>query len=196
MKEKNELKEITGDTLVWQIIKEQKPKKYKLSELIAELKKPSADAEIRKNESKSFDTKTPKFDNEEWKLYWSSENKNISRWTDKYKKIKIIEVSNFGRVRFTYIDGKIEIKQQIEYYDLKTGYLCLEGNYNDLPDKFIYQMIANTWLIKDGNQEDTLGEWHVHHILNNGYDNRPENLIWIRKTLHFDKVHTPAREKQ
>ena len=63
MKEKNELKEITGDTLVWQIIKEQKPKKYKLSELIAELKKPSADAEIRKNESKSFDTKTPKFKN-------------------------------------------------------------------------------------------------------------------------------------
>jgi hypothetical protein len=44
----------------------------------------------------------------------------------------------------------------------------------------VYRFVAETW--SEG-PNDTL-DWEVHHITNNGYDNRPENLIWIKSRLH------------
>ncbi len=106
----------------------------------------------------SFKLKSENIDGELWKKYWNSEGKNVIRWHEKYKSIKLIEVSNYGRVRFTDINDKKEIKKQVEYYKNRIGYLYLEGNYTEFPDKFIYKMVAKTWLLKDKSQDSTFGE--------------------------------------
>lgn len=63
-----------------------------------------------------------------------------------------------------------------EFFKLKSknnDYLC------------VYHMVADAWLEKDA--EKTI----VHHITDDGYDNRPENLIWVsgdeHKQIHLGK---------
>jgi len=111
---------------------------------------------------------------EEWKTYME----NPSNWRAQYKEIKKVEVSNWGRVRFKKASG-IHIQKQVDKKN--NGYLELDG-YPSFP--VVYKMVAETWLSKDEHQDATLREWHVHHISNNGYDQRPENLIWLRSSLH------------
>lgn len=120
-----------------------------------------------------------------WKDYLKWQPTDTKRWRQKYKNIKKIEVSNLGKIRFTDINDKIEIKNQIECFSNKTGYLRLEGNYTALPDQFIYRFVAETWLEKETCDCDC---WDVHHINNNGLENTPENLIWLKRCQH-QKLH-------
>ena len=92
----------------------------------------------------------------------------------KYPDNEKIEVSNFGRIK---IDNKI-IKQ---HEDHKEGpdYLYIKGNVLD-EEIFVYRYVAKTWCLRPKNSKG----WHVHHISNNGYDNRPDNLIWIDSSSH------------
>jgi hypothetical protein len=46
--------------------------------------------------------------------------------------------------------------------------------------KYVYRFVAETWCQCP---DDAQGR-EVHHISHNGYDNRPDNLIWINKGLH------------
>jgi hypothetical protein len=50
----------------------------------------------------------------------------------------------------------------------------------------IYRLVAETWL--ECPFEDSTG-WVVHHITNDGYDNTPNNLIWVTKEQHTGKIH-------
>jgi hypothetical protein len=75
------------------------------------------------------------------------------------------EVSNFGRIR---LNDKI-----IEQKETKKGYLSVDGQY-------VYRFVAETWCNPPTNTQG----WEVHHITNNGYDNRPSNLIWIQSAMH------------
>ena len=94
----------------------------------------------------------------------------------KYHDIEIMYVSDMGRVKVKYktnISPNEEILAQSD--DIEGGYLRLPkfpgfGN--------VYRLVAETWLeeVKDKNI--------VHHINNNGYDNRVENLIWVNKEEH------------
>ncbi len=100
-------------------------------------------------------------------------------------------ISNLGRVKTP--DGKL---QDQEDKDGMLGYLQLtnwKGIQNDgsfsfakLKLEYVYQLVAETWLEKDeeGQKEFGNDRWEVHHITNNGYDNRPENLIWLKQRLH------------
>lgn len=169
--------------ILWQIVQEKVPKQYTLSELIGELKnnlEQNQNVAERKKRSNSFKMQKEDLPDEVWKSH-------PGKGWNKY------QISNLGRIKH---NGKIVPQKDKD--EKTTGWLVLDKEkFGSSVETgvYVYRMVAETWLIKDGNQEETFGEWHVHHISNNGYDNRPENLIWLRKTLHFDKVHKPAREK-
>jgi hypothetical protein len=85
---------------------------------------------------------------------------------------KIIEVSNLGRIK---IDGVLQKQEEMTY-----GYLYI--NLNDKINYNVYRMVGETWCPCP--VEETTRYWQVHHITNNGYDNRPENLIWVNSVEH------------
>ena len=137
-----------------------------------------------------------KADLERQKLYHSKIYNNIS--SDNLPEEKWIElkdipnytrytVSNWGRVKF---GGEI-IKQGDEQG--RYGYLLLD------PDKtkyithntYVYTLIAYAFLHKGTKKTEGL---HVHHIDNNGYNCRPENLILLTPAQH-SYVHAFSCEK-
>jgi len=89
----------------------------------------------------------------------------------KYKKNIEIQVSNFGRIIY---DGQI-----VKQYDVEKdkGYLYIKQIGTT---KKVWNLVADSWLIKP-NTECPLS---VHHISNNGYDQRPENLIYLTMCEH------------
>jgi len=86
---------------------------------------------------------------------------------------EVIEVSNLGRIK---VNNKLlEQKQE------KHGYLYVNLFDNNLK-YYVYRLVGETWCpcpVKITNKD-----WQVHHITNNGYDNRPENLIWVNTIEH------------
>ena len=127
--------------------------------------------------SKSFENQFENFDGEKFNSYKNTQ----------------MEISNFGRVR---IADKIEPQT-----DEKTGkgYLYLE-NWKDLQDnngikfdcEYIYEMVAEVFLndeaFKKEKENNKKCTWDVHHINNDGYENTPENLIYLKRCQH-KKVH-------
>lgn len=107
---------------------------------------------------------------EDWKLCNHFQN-NIKH------KNKKIEVSNFGRVK---VDGAIIVQDDISK---DKGELYIKEFGTTLK---VWTLVAKTWLgelPKDGYIYD------VHHITNNGHDNRPENLIWLKRYQHIKVKH-------
>jgi hypothetical protein len=93
----------------------------------------------------------------------------------KYPQNEKIEVSNLGRIR---IDNEI-IKQWED--DVKgKGWLKVKIAKIISYPEYVYRFVAETWCKKP----DETDGWEVHHISNNGYDNRPENLIWLKRAQH------------
>jgi hypothetical protein len=84
-----------------------------------------------------------------------------------------IEVSNLGNIK---IDGKI-----VSPFEKEPGYFYVM--LTNKIDYKVYRLVAETWC--EFPFEDTCG-WHVHHIVNDGKDNRPENLIWVNVTTHLN----------
>ena len=90
------------------------------------------------------------------------------------------EVSNLGRIRFN--DKNNEKKYLLQKAE-KYGYLKISdanpGEFNHSIN--IYEFISSAFL------GESIGK-HIHHINNNGYDCRPDNLILLTPTQH-SKVH-------
>lgn len=91
-----------------------------------------------------------------------------------YPKNNRIEASNLGRIK---IDNKVV--EQHDCYDGNKGYLYVKTTIVDYP--IVYRFVAETWCQCPN---VFLEGWQVHHISNNGYDNRPSNLMWLRKRWH------------
>jgi ribosomal protein L24E len=96
---------------------------------------------------------------------------------------KDIEVSNLGRIRY---DDHI-----LEQYDPQNnGYLFvnIKTKGETILEK-VYRLVAETWLERPDPKElpkdiKYLRYNTVHHISNNGYDNRIENLMWVTEWQH------------
>ena len=111
----------------------------------------------------------------------------------KYPNIEDLLVSNKGRLKY---NGKI-VEQVEEYqnnlYKTHIGYLQIKKNDNKdlwkiLKENYVYQVVAKVWLIKPENECQNC-IYEVHHITNDGYNNRPENLIYLTLCQH-NKVHS------
>lgn len=57
-----------------------------------------------------------------------------------------------------------------------------------LNDKYVYQIVAKTWLIKPQNSCSDC-TYEVHHISNDDYDNRVDNLIYLNEYEHSKINH-------
>jgi hypothetical protein len=78
-----------------------------------------------------------------------------------------IEASNYGRIR---INGTIA-----RQHEEKKGWLVVRiTNRIKYP---VYRLVAETWC--DCFMDDSFG-WQVLHVTGDGYDNSPDNLMWIR----------------
>lgn len=98
---------------------------------------------------------------------------NAPSWNGKY------QASNYGRIRIkNYDNGLYEIAEQINHPDLGKGWLVLEK----FPSVLVYLIVADAWL------EKAEPGWPVHHINNDGFDNRPENLVYVSQDVH-NKIH-------
>lgn len=109
------------------------------------------------------DTKISVFPGEIWK-----ELKDIDGFT-KYS------VSSFGRIKYNGV-----LILQDDEKD-RYGYLVLDNEHskNITHSVYVYSMVAYGFLGKLPNDGK-----HVHHIDNNGYNNRPENLILLEADQH------------
>jgi len=83
-----------------------------------------------------------------------------------------LEGSNFGRVRL----GDKILKQYQEEGKPK-DWLCVDCSEGK-KGIHVWRIIAGAWCMKRD------GANTVHHINNNGFDNRPSNLIWVTKDEH------------
>jgi tetratricopeptide (TPR) repeat protein len=96
---------------------------------------------------------------------------------------KNVEVSNLGRVK--------QNDCVLEQYDPKNnGYLFIDikSTRKTIPEK-VYRLVAETWLERPDIKEQPKVQKNecyntVHHISNNGYDNRIENLMWVTEWQH------------
>lgn len=94
-------------------------------------------------------------------------------------------VSNLGRIR---VNGVLVHQDDNNF----NGYLkmskTVEGKDSDNRSENIYTFVAAAFLpnYKEG--------MHVHHINNNGYDCRPENLILLEKGQHSIVHNFPVSE--
>ena len=113
-------------------------------------------------------------------------NVNIAYWTFRnYLKNSDdnIEVSNLGRIK---INNIIQRQEEIKY-----GYLFV--NINNKP-YYVYRLVGEIFCSCP--VEETNKDWHVHHITNNGYDNRANNLIWVNSDEHkfIESCYNPKKK--
>lgn len=106
-----------------------------------------------------------------------------------------IFVSNQARIKYLKDDGDFELLNQDEDPSISDfGYLVIdpEKKYPELHKLIsigyprVYKLVAMAFLGKNEYEGDGSV---IHHIDNNGYDNRPENLIWLTKKEH-GQIHS------
>lgn len=87
-----------------------------------------------------------------------------------------LEGSNLGRVR---LPGGPVLAQ----FESPPGYdfLCVSAEGQELP---VHQVIAALWHAVKGQPVGGPKDLQVHHLTNNGYDNRPSNLLWVTPEEH------------
>ena len=88
-----------------------------------------------------------------------------------------IEVSNLGHIK---INGSIVSPFEKD----KKGYFYV--TLQDKIDYLVYRLVAETWcefLLEDSNG------WHIHHIVDDGSNNRADNLIWCEGQMHLNRIH-------
>ncbi len=60
-----------------------------------------------------------------------------------------------------------------------TGYLWVE--IPNASKELVYRLVAEAWC-----EKPSPAYTDVHHIANNGTDNRAENLLWVTKEQHAE----------
>lgn len=126
-------------------------------------------------------TRCKELNGEMWRLYPEKDFDGIGQ----------IEVSNYGRIRLKdgevlpLVESESKNPEIDDYYD---GYLKVlipsENSQYKLSSKKVYELVAETWLVKPSDKENL----QIHHINNNGYENTPENLIYVSREDH-KKIH-------
>lgn len=99
-----------------------------------------------------------------------------------------VYVSNMGRVKSP---DTLEILDQFPDADEKKyDYLYVRITSRRIYKRLVYQLVAETWLENPDREQYSI----VHHLTNNGYDNRVTNLMWVSKKQHYD-IHEWGKSK-
>jgi hypothetical protein len=94
----------------------------------------------------------------------------------KHHPIIDVEASNYGRIRH---NGVVLEQHPDTTKPEPTGYLWVE--IPGVSKYLVYRLVAETWC------EHPLPVYTtVHHISNNGTDNRPDNLLWVTAEQHAE----------
>ena len=151
--------------------------KYK--PVLIECLKSQEKAEVRKKCSNSFNMQNEDLPDEEWRQHPGDGWKNY-------------QISNLGRGKH-----KGEIVPQKDKEGQGTGWLIFDGdNFKNSVETgtYVYRMVAETFKNIDNIKKLSPNvQYEVHHINNNGYENTPENLIWLTKEQHT-YIHKAGRE--
>lgn len=115
------------------------------------------------------------------------ENYNVDLKQEKWRKHPEfdIEVSNFGRVKLLNSQSYFDFVDE----EMLKGLLKLK---NAKKYGYVWVLVAETWLIKPQNYCINC-IYDVHHLSNDGYDNRVENLIYLTKCQH-SKINHKTKE--
>ena len=127
-------------------------------------------SERKREGAKRYNSEEVNLPGEEWRTLPNDEHYSIS---------------TMGRVKYNDV---IVPQDDTE----RTGYLKLDVEKKLNVDHYVnvYTLVAKVFLgKKEGDGYD------VHHIDNNGYDNRPENLILLTRTQH-NAVHRDEKLSQ
>ena len=105
-----------------------------------------------------------------------------------------IWASNFGRIKVrgrlvqlcdtVYRNNRELLCPVVDMSSPGKGYLELMSR----PGVYVYRLVADAWLVRPDH-----GCWAVHHISNDGYDNRPENLIYLPHPDVHNAIHRDAK---
>lgn len=87
------------------------------------------------------------------------------------------EISNFGRIRKK--NGEVQPLHESYYngHDYSDGYLEFSGFS-------IHREVAKAFNCVSELEKTNYKNYEAHHINNNGHENTPENLIWLKKEQH------------
>ena len=100
-----------------------------------------------------------------------------------------VYVSEFARIK-VLVDGEFKILEQKESSkkDEEIGYLVVKSSAFPEPNReyHVYTLVAMAFLGKKVYEGDG---FHVHHINNDGYNCRPDNLILLNENQHLRIVH-------
>lgn len=115
----------------------------------------------KKYHSSIYNSDIPELENEKWVV--------LEGW-NKYS------ASNYGRIKLTATNEIIKQYDETGRY----GWLKLDLEKDGVThSNYVYTLIAYAFLGKRNGDGK-----HVHHIDNNGYDCRPENLILLTSGQH------------
>ncbi len=99
-----------------------------------------------------------------------------------FLKQNTIKVSNLGRIM---VDDKI-----LKQYQKQYGYLYVK--LSDEIEYPVYRLVAEVWCkcpVENTIEHGKNDYWIVHHITNNGFDNRNTNLLWMLRSDHSKLSH-------
>ena len=105
-------------------------------------------------------------------------------WASNYGRIARRIGENEYEILTDYYEEKIEKslnKNLLKNHETKNkvGYLKIDGLR-----PYVYQMVADAWLKGYTYNPYNKTNKQIHHITNDGYDNRPENLIILDNYTH------------
>ena len=119
-----------------------------------------------------------------------------------YKRLQVF-ASNKGRIKINetivtsyyenniYNERKALSRKLLETVGTKNkvGYLIAQiPGQTKFLEPYVYQMVADAWLKDYTYDPDSKTNGQIHHITNDGYDNRPENLIFVSSDEH-NQIH-------
>ena len=93
-----------------------------------------------------------------------------------------VECSNYGRVKFNSEILKQYVSKEPDYLSV---YIPGGEEIN------VWRLIAKAWCEVPPDKNE---EYIVHHLTNNGFDNRPCNLLWVTRKQHSD-IHCFGEKK-
>ena len=120
-------------------------------------------------------------------VYGINENKEVWKSLDEFKN-ENYSVSNYGRIKHFDKLVKQEEHKELSGYLYMAAYLNEDTKFTGNTSIEVYKFISAGFYSANYKVYEPKHIYDIHHINNNGYDCRPDNLIPLRPREH-SKAH-------